>query len=464
MRSDSSNSEFPQANAKIRTMAMFVALLGMFMSVLDCVIITIALPVITSDFNADISLSQWTMTGYLMAMTASMLVFARISEYIGKGKLFLAGMAVFTLSSLGCALAPTLAALIALRVIQGIGAAMAISIIMAIVIELYPFSEHGKAMGLVGGTVALASLSGPFIGGVLLDTAGWPAIFLINIPIGIALLAIGIRSMDLSLPKLQGRLKMDWTGTVSFAAAVISFTMFWGSISRMHADVVSVAVLGCICLISAFIFIRAERKHAQPLLDLSVFEEKAFVVPLLSMILFFAALLGVEVTLPFYLEGVMAFTSLQVGQVFMLIAGILTAGSPLVGRLYDKYRWGYYSIAGLALAAIGLLSFVLFLESADIAMLLGALVVFTVGFTIFQSPINTEIMRGLPAEKSSIASALNSTGRHFAMTIGASIASAMLSFYSTSIVKATAVSMTVAAALCLAGILLSCVGGKNGPQ
>lgn len=311
------------------------------------------------------------------------------------------------------------------------------------------------AMGLFGGTVALASLSGPFIGGVLLDVSGWPAIFLINIPIGAALLLLGIRSMDLSKPKPQEGLAMDWRGAGSFAVAVISFMIFWGSISNMRTDGFSVSILGCICLISLFAFIRAERSHAQPLLDLSVFAVKAFVVPLLSMILFFAALLGVEVTLPFYLEGVMAFTSSQVGGVFMLIAGILTVGSQLVGRLYDKYRWSYYSTAGLTVAAIGLLAFVLLVGSADIAMLLGALVVFTVGFTIFQSPINTEIMRGLPAEKSSIASALNSTGRHFAMTFGASIASLILSIYSASIVKATAMSMTVAVAFCLTGILIS---------
>ncbi len=455
MREELSNSKFPQEKAKIRTNAMFVALLGMFMSVLDCVIITIALPVITSDFNADISLTQWTMTGYLMAMTASMLIFARISEYVGKSNLFLSGMAVFTLSSLGCALSSTLEALIALRVVQGIGAAMSISIIMAIVIELYPFSEHGKAMGLVGGTVALASLSGPFIGGVLLDTAGWPAIFLINIPIGIALLIIGIRSMDLSQPKSQERRTMDWAGSASFAVAVISFMMFWGSNSSMHSNGFFAAVLGCICLSSVFAFIRSECNHDQPLLDLSVFEEKTFSVPLLSMILFFSALIVVEVTLPFYLEGVMAFTSLQVGQVFMLIAGILTVGSPLVGKLYDKHRWGYYSTAGLAVSAIGLVAFVLLIESSDIAMILGSLVVFAVGFTIFQSPINTEIMRGLPVEKSSIASALNSTGRHFAMTFGASIASLILAIYSNSTIAATTISMIMAAALCLAGVLLS---------
>lgn len=158
----------------------------------------------------------------------------------------------------------------------------------------------------------------------------------------------------------------------------------------------------------------------------------------------------------------MAFTSSQVGQVFMLIAGILTVGSPLVGRLYDKYRWRHYSTVGLTVAAIGLLAFVLLIESEDIVMLLGALVVFTVGFTIFQSPINIEIMRGLPVEKSSIASALNSTGRHFAMTLGASIASLILSINSASIVKATALSMTVAAALCLAGIFFSFSSREKG--
>lgn len=192
---------------------MAVTLLGMFMSVLDSMIIGIALPTITEYFHADIALSQWTMTAYLVAMTSTLLIFGKLSEYTGKERMFLAGMGVFTLASLGCALAPTLPMLIALRTVQGIGAAMAASIAMALIIGLFSYKEHGKAMGALGATIALASLTGgPVLGGFLIDLSGWESIFLINIPFGLLLLVTGgVCSMDLKNPQPD---RYRWTGAV----------------------------------------------------------------------------------------------------------------------------------------------------------------------------------------------------------------------------------------------------------
>ncbi|WP_292410970.1 MULTISPECIES: MFS transporter, partial [unclassified Methanoculleus] len=151
----------PTTSNAARNIVMVVALLGMYMTVLDSVVITIALPTITAAFHADIALSQWTITGYLVAMTASMLVFARMAAYFGKNRIFLAGIGLFTIASLGCALAPTLPVLIGMRILQGLGAAMAAALVMVIVFELYPADGQGKAMGILGGTIALASVTGP---------------------------------------------------------------------------------------------------------------------------------------------------------------------------------------------------------------------------------------------------------------------------------------------------------------
>jgi len=457
-----------ESNPNTRRTVMIVALLGMYMSVLDGVIISIALPTITSYFNADIAISQWTMTGYLVAMTAAMLVFARLSEYSGKNRMFLAGMAVFTISSLGCALAPSLPILLGFRIIQGLGAAMSVSIVMAIIFELYPFSEHGKAMGLLGSTIALASLSGPVLGGGLLSVFGWHAIFMINVPIGIVLVSFGISSMDLGIPKKSGKEKMDWIGAGSFGAAIALAMLFLGFIAEGARTGIFVAAALCACIVSLVLFVIIERRHPRPLLDLSIFSERMFVVPLLCMALVFTAYMVLSISMPFYLEGVMAFSPLQVGLVFLLIAAILTVGAPIVGKIYDRHPWKYFTGIGLFVGAIGLFAFAYFAQTLDLTLLIGALLVFAIGFTLFQGPINAEIMHGLPIDKSAIASAMNSTGRQFAMALGSSATSIIFVFQlrqadytgivtnaaPSLIVDATTVAMTIAALLCFAGVIL----------
>lgn len=475
MRISSNSLHIPTAGSAARKITMVVALLGMYMTVLDSVVITIALPTITAAFHADIALSQWTMTGYLVAMTASMLVFARLALSFGKNRIFLAGMGLFTVASLGCALAPTLPALIGMRILQGLGAAMAAALVMAIVFELYPVEEQGKAMGILGGTIAVASVTGPCIGGVLLDLAGWPAIFLINIPIGILLVTLGIRSMDLKKPVVAHRFVMDWTGAAAFVVMVVSFMVFLGLITGETVDAVFAALIGVICAASIIAFIRTERRHPQPLLDFAVFRRQAFTRPLFAMVAFFCALFVVEVSLPFYLEGVWGFSAVQVGQVFMLIAGILTVGSPPVGKLYDRNPKSPFTIAGLGVAAMGLVAFALLAGSMNLPLILGALAVFTLGFTLFQSPVNTEIMRGLPVQQAATASGLSNTGRHFAMTAGTSIAALIFTVHlhatgstggadAAQIAGATATAMLAAAALCLVGIVLKVSGPKDIPD
>jgi len=457
-----------KSNQNKRKTVMIVALLGMYMSVLARVIFSIALPSITSYFDADIALSQWTMTGYLVAITAAMLIFSRLSESSGKNRMFLAGIAVFTASSLGCALAPALPVLIGMRVVQGIGAAMAVSIVMAIIFELYSFSEHGKAMGLLASTIAIASLSGPVLGGFLLNLFDWRAIFMINIPIGIALLSFGICSMDLEKPKKTGKDTMDWTGAGSLSAAIASSMLFLGFVAEGAGSGVYGATALCACSVSLGLFIATEMHHPCPLLDLSIFSERMFVVPLLSMALVFAAYMVLGISMPFYLEGVMAFSPLQVGLVFMAIAAILTVGAPIVGRIFDRYQWKYFTGIGLGVMGLGLLAFAFFVRTTNLTLLIGALILFAIGFTLFQGPINAEIMRGLPREKSAIASGLNSAGRQGAMALGSSVASIIFAFQlrqsgytgvvtgaaPSLITDATTIATTFAALLCFAGVML----------
>jgi EmrB/QacA subfamily drug resistance transporter len=468
MKQETASGMKPVPNKNI---IMAVTLLAMFMAVLDSVIVSIALPTITAFFKADLSVSQWTITGYLVTMTATMLVFARLSVYYGKNRIFLFGMAVFTASSFGCALAPTLPALIALRILQGLGAAMSVSILMAIVFDIHSFHEHGKAMGILGATVALASISGPVLGGFLVELCGWQSIFLINIPLGIVLLVLGYYSMDLKKPVLTNNFIMDRAGAGSLMIAVASFMLALGFIGDGGIASIPGAVCGCLYLAALVLFIRTERRHPCPLIDLDIFSVRLFVVPLLCMCLFFSAIMILYVTLPLFLESVMAFTPSQVGWFFVLMAAIVTVGSPLVGRAYDRFSWKSYTPTGLMVAAAGFLFFSVSTGTTDIAIQAGALIVVAIGFALIQSPVNTEIMRGLPPEQSATASGLNSAGRHFAMAFGASVAALIFSLrlhdsgYSGAVTGAdpalvagtTSLALAIAGVLCIAGVVLTMV-------
>ena len=161
---------------------LVIVLVGVLMSVLDGIVVSIALPTITGAFSVDISSSQWTITAYLVTLTSLLLFFGRIAEFTGRALLFIAGLAVFTLASLACGLSATFGQLVAFRVLQGVGGAMVFSISGAILFLAFPPQERGRAMGYLGSTVAVGSILGPVLGGFLVDTLGWRSIFLINSP------------------------------------------------------------------------------------------------------------------------------------------------------------------------------------------------------------------------------------------------------------------------------------------
>ena len=188
---------------------LVIVLAGVLMSVLDGIVVSIALPTITGSFHVDISSSQWTITAYLVTLTSLLLFFGRVAEFTGRSLLFISGLAVFTLASLACGLSATLAQLVAFRVVQGIGGAMVFSISGAILFLAFPQQERGRAMGYLGSTVAVGSILGPVLGGFLVDTLGWRSIFLINLPIGVVLVACSLLFLRTHEKRATG-FHMDW--------------------------------------------------------------------------------------------------------------------------------------------------------------------------------------------------------------------------------------------------------------
>jgi len=213
-----------------RNILAVIILLGIFMFVIDGSVVSIALPTITRYFQADVAQSQWVITSYLITVTSLLLIFGKIAERTGKVRLFLAGFVIFTVASVACGLSTSLNMLIFFRAVQAAGAAMSFSISTAIIFQIYHHGEQGRAMGYIGTTVSLASIAGPMLGGYLVDYMGWKYIFLINLPIGIVLLALAAKYMRIDETR-SSKLNLDWLGAAVLIIFIVSLMLFLGDLS-----------------------------------------------------------------------------------------------------------------------------------------------------------------------------------------------------------------------------------------
>jgi len=447
-----------------RHVILGIILIGVAMAVVDGIVVSIALPTITGYFNVDVAQSQWVITAYLVTETSLLLIFGRISEHLGKVRLFMIGFVIFTASSLACGLANNLPLLIIFRVVQATGAAMVFSISAAIIFSIFPKGEQGRAMGYLGATIAITSIAAPMLGGFITEALGWEYIFLINVPIGIFLFLLAMKYLKIE-ETLQERISMDWIGAITLVGAMVTLILLLGELAQGVRASLLVLIYFLIFLAVLALFLMNERKHPFPLLDLTIFRIPAFVIPNVTMILVFIAVFMVNIIGPFYFEGVMGLTPSQVGMVFLIAPIIMVIASPITGWLYDRHESPSYAIAGVLITACALVLLAFAALQRDIIIIVLAFVPMAIGNALFQSPNNTEIMRALPPRKLGIASSVSATVRNLGMTLGVSISSILLTYqlqsagYSGPVIGADPVLlswsistiMVVAAVLCFGG-------------
>jgi EmrB/QacA subfamily drug resistance transporter len=406
-----------------RYIILIIVLTGILMAVLDGIVVSIALPTMTSYFGVDVAQSQWTITAYLITMTSLLLVFGKISDYTGKVSLFISGLAIFTASSLACGLSTSLMMLIGFRILQGLGAAMVFSISSAILFLAFPVTERGRAMGYLGATVAIGSIAGPVVGGFLVGTLGWEYIFFINVPIGIVLLLAAARYLRLDEQK-SSELNLDLPGSISLVVLMVALILMLGTLS----DGISLTALlyGLIFVVATGAFIRQETHAKNPLVELDIFRNPLFSLPLLSMILYFIANFILSVTGPFYFEGVMGMEPSQVGMVYLVTPAIMVILSPLTGWLYDRHYSPNYATVGMMIVGGGFFVSGYATIMQNLTLILISFVGVGVGSALFQSPNNTDLMSALPPRKMGMASSVTATGRNLGMALGVSVATILV--------------------------------------
>ena len=426
--------------------ALAALALSMLLSALGTSSANVALPALAQAFNASFQEVQWVVLAYLLVITTLIVSAGRLGDVIGRRRLLLAGIFLFTLASVLCGVAPSLSLLIAARAVQGLGAAIMMALTMALAGETVPKSKTGSAMGLLGTMSAIGTALGPSLGGVLIAGFGWRAIFFVNVPLGLVTLLLAYRTLPVDRQAATtDRTSFDHVGTLLLAltlgAYALAVTTGRGSFGMDNVALLFTAVIG------NGLFVLAESKAASPLIRLTLFRN-----PLLSAGFAMSAL-GTTVVMatlvvgPFYLAGALLLDPWGVGLVMSAgpFAAALT-GVP-AGRLVDRFGAHRMSIAGLIGMAAGSSTLPMLPAGFGVPGYLFPLIVITAGYALFQAANNTAVMADIRADQRGVISGLLNLSRNLGLITGASVMGAVFALASAAADITTARPEAVAAGM-----------------
>ena len=399
------------------------------MSVLDGQIANTALPTIARDLGASPVASIWVVNAFQLAVTATLLPFAALGELRGPGRVYRAGVIMFVAGSLFCALARSLPLLIAARAFQGIGASAIVSISPALLREVFPRRQLGRALGINALVVATSAAAGPTIGGFILAVLPWPWLFAINVPFGLASIAL-----NRTLPADPAR-RPGWLDLSSVVTSALGFALIvWGLDGFARGDAgwltASRLVVG---LASASVFVRRQFTLRKPMIALDLFRIPAFAMAGATSFTSFVSQGIAFVALPFFFQVALGHSPLESGLLLTSWPLSVALVAPLAGRLSDRFPVGILSTAGLAVFTVGLALYALLPPNASTLQIVLHGIVCGLGYGFFQSPNNRELIGSAPRTKSTSASGLLATFRLSGQTLGASLVAIVFGAFGASI-------------------------------
>ncbi|MGO7168977.1 MFS transporter [Rhizobium leguminosarum] len=400
--------------------------LSMLLPSLGTSIANVGLPSLAQAFDAAFQDVQWIVLAYLLAITTLIVSVGRLGDIIGRRRLLLIGILLFTLASILCGVAPTLWLMIAARAVQGLGAAIMMALTMAFVGETVPKERTGSAMGLLGTTSAIGTALGPSLGGLLIAGLGWPAIFLVNVPVGVLTFVLAYRHLPADISKGKtDRKDFDMAGTLLLAltlsAYALAMTIGHGRSGLLNIALLSAAVFG------TGLFVFTEARAASPLIQLTVFRNRVLTASLAMNVLVSTVMMATLVVAPFYLSHALGLNQALVG-IVMSIGPIISilSGVP-AGRLVDRLDAPFVVVAGLvAMAAASVAMAVL----SGISGYIAAIAMLTPGYQLFQAANNTAVMADVRSEQRGVISGMLNLSRNLGLIAGASVMGAVFAFSS----------------------------------
>ncbi len=400
--------------------------LGAFISCLDSYIVNISLPDIATAFGTDVVSVSAVTVYYSLLMSCTMLVWGKASDRLGARRLFLAGYAVFTLSSLLCGLAPNLEILVLSRCLQGFGAASLFAIGMTIVALHMPQNILGKAYGLVATSGALGLTFGAPLGGLITGLFNWRGVFLVNVPIGILAWLLTRHSIPKAEEKNEEGKPFDVMGALLSAAALFSLVWALSACEREGWQSFGFLCFFTLALALGILFVFQERRHPSPLINPALFTDRGFPLAVGVGMILMLALGGVALILPFHLIWGKGLSVEMAGLIMAMFSSVGVMLNHLSGRLADKVGAARLCLAAMVLTAGSSLFFAFSAQAPGLTTTIIFLLVFGVGCSLFFPGGNALIMKLAPREHKGAAGGVNATSRTLGMTMGASIFAALL--------------------------------------
>ena len=455
---------FAAENRKWWTLAAVAV--GLFMIMLDNTVVNVALPSIQQDLGVSPSELEWVVNAYALTFGVLLLSGGKLADMLGRRRIFIVGLVVFTGASLWCGLAGGATSLIAARTLQGIGAALMNPATLSIITATFPPERRGTAIGIWAGVSALALAIGPLLGGLLTQDISWSWIFFINIPVGVA----GVLAARLFIDETRDtspEQRLDLPGLVSSAVGLFALTYglietndhAWGSTRVLTLFAVGVVALG--------IFVVLELRQRNPMLDMSLFRNPTFSGANTVMFLVGLAMFGIFFYNSLFLQRVLGYGAIKTGATFLPLTVLIILVAPVAGKLSDRIGPRWLMGGGMTLLAASLLLFGMLDANSSWWDILPGLVVGGLGMAITMAPTTAAAMSSVPVDKAGVGSAVINSMRQVGGSLGIAVMGALVAtsvsvspidpHYATEFVPGYHRALHVGAALLLAGAVIAVV-------
>ncbi|WP_159767297.1 MFS transporter [Streptomyces sp. HM190] len=413
----------PELSRRHRLLVLAICCTSLLIVSLDNTVLNVALPTLQRDLGASVAGLQWTIDAYTLVLASLLMLAGSTADRIGRKRVFMAGLVVFTLGSALCSLAPNLDALVVFRMVQAVGGSMLNPVAMSIITNTFTQPrERARAIGVWGAVVGISMAAGPIIGGVLVESVGWRSIFWINLPVGLAALVLTWRFVPESrAPKAR---RPDPVGQFLVMALLGSLT--YAIIEAPTAPVGRTVLFGGVALAALLALLRYEPRRDEPLVDLRFFRSAPFSGATVIAVSAFAALGGFLFLSTLYLQNVRGLDALHAGLWMLPMAFLCFVCAPVAGRLVGSRGPRLpLLVAGVTMTASGVLFAAFEAETANVTLVVGY-VLFGIGFGFVNAPITNTAVSGMPRAQAGVAAAVASTSRQIGQTLGVAVIGAVL--------------------------------------